>query len=110
LTPFPETGAAPFPGAAAAAPLAGTAAPLPGSGIVRLAEPGAILAGGAVTGRVGADGFAAFGAGRAGALAAGLRARGFACASFFRPEAAFVFFFAAVGIGFRLSSKERRDG
>ena len=76
----------------------------------RLADPGAIFAGGAGTGRVGAaTGLAALADVRAATLGAGLRVAGFALRAvgrepFFRAGAGFVFFFfAAVGIGCRLS-------
>ena len=78
--------------------------------MLRLAEPGAVFAGGAATGRAGAaGGLAGLDDVRAATFAAGLRAAAFAlCAfgreSFFRAGAGFVFFRAAVGIGFRLSS------
>jgi hypothetical protein len=76
----------------------------------RLADPGAIFAGGAGTGRAGAAaGLPALDDTRAATFAAGFRAAGFARRalgreSFFRAGAGFVFFFrAAVGIGCRLS-------
>jgi hypothetical protein len=76
-------------------------APLPGSGMFRLADPGAIFAGGAVAGRLGADGFAAGFAAvlpfLAGAAALGLRAVLLDRASFFAAGFVF-FFFTALGI------------
>lgn len=79
-------------------------APLPGSGMFRLADPGAIFAGGAVTGRLAATGFAVAGFAavlpfRAGGAGLGLRAAGLlGRATFFAAGFVFFFFFAALGI------------
>src|SRR5688572_3855582 len=116
IDPLPGTPTAPPFAGGIGAPLAGTAtpalagavmpftvmedAPLPGSGMFRLADPGAILAGGAVAGRLGAAVFADVGFAAvfaavfpflAAAAALGLRAAGLCDReSFF--AAGFVFF------------------
>jgi hypothetical protein len=89
--PLPET----------TTPFEGVVVVFPGRGMFLFADPGAIFAGGAATGRAGVA-FEGFAAAFAGCFAAGFAD----FESLFRAGAGF-FFFAAVGIGSDLSSKMR---